>query len=448
MKRTLDLSPVASCSRVGVVWSIVARGLQNLREKRVCLRRRGDAVNEQQCESGEDLEGIHFDDSEEDRDLGLDDGFENQEVGVAEAALNEKIEIMKMKNVTNEEDNDIQFVRSSSDKRSKGGERVLLRGEGSSEVINMHQIDEEYSSEDLETDLDESDVDGVGRPKCTKYNREDIYYKREAYALCYGKTITPINGQALWPKTHNEVMLPPNFKVGPGRPKKLRRSHTTDKCRRCNNKGHNSRRCKLPPPPPEATEEENVVQSQSMASEAPTVQSQVAGGVQELVSNVTIVQPQEMHTAQKQNGRPKKTSKQPGGSQEPRRSKPQKRKITATETTAVETQRPSTSKKQKAKLVPRKAATGIQIVEPPIMPSPVPFFELVLAQVVHVSNLWVGESIGGTTVQGEVADVVARAAGLDTEQGSMSTTTTILEQDTIVGAGAFEPSTEVPPKKD
>ncbi|KAJ1380391.1 hypothetical protein SESBI_46027 [Sesbania bispinosa] len=61
----------------------------------------GDAVNEQQCESGEDLEGIHFDDSEEDRDLGLDDGFENQEVGVAEAALNEKIEIMKMKNVTN-----------------------------------------------------------------------------------------------------------------------------------------------------------------------------------------------------------------------------------------------------------------------------------------------------------------------------------------------------------
>ncbi|KAJ1380511.1 AT hook, DNA-binding motif protein [Sesbania bispinosa] len=157
-------------------------------------------------------------------------------------------------------------------------------------------------------------------------------------------------------------------------------------------------------------------------------------------------------------GRPKKTSKQPGGSQEPSNSKPQKRKITATETTVGETQRPSTSKKQKAKLVPRKAATGIQIVEPPIMPSLVLFFESVLAQVVHVSNLWhenfnkstsaQSESIGGTTVQGEAVDIVARVEGLDTEQGSMSTTTAILEQDTVVGAGTFEPPTEFPPKKD
>lgn len=89
------------------------------------------------------------------------------------------------------------------------------------------------------------------------------YYHRESYALCYGQTISPINGPLKWPETDDVEILPPMYKQGPGRPKKLRRrepdepnptklrrSNTTNKCRRCNSLGHNSRRCPLPPPPP------------------------------------------------------------------------------------------------------------------------------------------------------------------------------------------------------
>nr|KYP71449.1 hypothetical protein KK1_010708 [Cajanus cajan] len=48
------------------------------------------------------------------------------------------------------------------------------------------------------------------------------YYSREAYQKCYGQIITPINEERLRPKTNNEPILPPTYKNGPGRPKKLR----------------------------------------------------------------------------------------------------------------------------------------------------------------------------------------------------------------------------------
>ncbi|KAJ1376307.1 hypothetical protein SESBI_50083, partial [Sesbania bispinosa] len=48
--------------------------------------------------SDESLNNVHFDDSEEERDLGSDDGFNLHKVGVAEAALNE--ELQKMKELT------------------------------------------------------------------------------------------------------------------------------------------------------------------------------------------------------------------------------------------------------------------------------------------------------------------------------------------------------------
>lgn len=48
-----------------------------------------------------------------------------------------------------------------------------------------------------------------------------MYYKREAYAQCYGNTITPINGVNQWePCAETVEMLPPTYKKGPGRPKK------------------------------------------------------------------------------------------------------------------------------------------------------------------------------------------------------------------------------------
>ncbi|KAK7361174.1 hypothetical protein VNO77_03220 [Canavalia gladiata] len=86
------------------------------------------------------------------------------------------------------------------------------------------------------------------------------YYKRETYELCYAQQITPINGENMWPKTQYEDILPPMYKLRPGRPKKLRkrepnedpkptkpkRSHSSNKCSWCHKYGHNSRRCKNP----------------------------------------------------------------------------------------------------------------------------------------------------------------------------------------------------------
>jgi len=84
------------------------------------------------------------------------------------------------------------------------------------------------------------------------------YYKREAYKVCYGPRITPINGQELWPRTNSTPILPPSFKPPPGRPKKLRKREADEnmshskagrkpmrmKCNKCNQYGHNSRGCK------------------------------------------------------------------------------------------------------------------------------------------------------------------------------------------------------------
>ncbi|RDX58521.1 hypothetical protein CR513_62156, partial [Mucuna pruriens] len=77
---------------------------------------------------------------------------------------------------------------------------------------------------------------------------------------CMNYVISSLNGQNKWPKTNDKVILLPQYKCGPGRPKKLRRrepdedpnptklrrTHTTNKCNRCHQFGHNSRTCKNP----------------------------------------------------------------------------------------------------------------------------------------------------------------------------------------------------------
>ncbi|XP_057443991.1 actin-binding protein wsp1-like [Lotus japonicus] len=79
-----------------------------------------------------------------------------------------------------------------------------------------------------------------------------------------GNVISPINGEKMWPKICEDPILPPEFKRGPGRPKKLRRREPDEQphptklprggsgytCGRCHQKGHNQRKCHLPPPPP------------------------------------------------------------------------------------------------------------------------------------------------------------------------------------------------------
>lgn len=104
--------------------------------------------------------------------------------------------------------------------------------------------------------------------------------------MCYDQIINPINSPMQWPKTNDVEILPPMFKQGPGRPKrlrrreldeppnptKLRRSHTTNKCRRCHTHGRNSRRCPLPPSVVEETPQTEV--NGSATQPAPITQEQ------------------------------------------------------------------------------------------------------------------------------------------------------------------------------
>lgn len=120
------------------------------------------------------------------------------------------------------------------------------------------------------------------------------YYTKVYYQDCYDQVISPINGQNKWPKTNYPEILPPQFKRGPGRPKKLRRrepdeermengkwsrAHTTTRCKRCLKVGHNKRTCKAPVAAPIA---------------APTVDDH-AGSINEVLptqsSQATVAEP-------------------------------------------------------------------------------------------------------------------------------------------------------------
>ncbi|GAU39191.1 hypothetical protein TSUD_270350 [Trifolium subterraneum] len=88
----------------------------------------------------------------------------------------------------------------------------------------------------------------------------DDCYSREKYAACYGFAISAINGVDMWPKPPDGVeenILPPLYKKGPGRPRKLRirefdeagvRKPRKGKyhCTTCGDHGHNAGSCKLP----------------------------------------------------------------------------------------------------------------------------------------------------------------------------------------------------------
>ncbi|KAI5398136.1 hypothetical protein KIW84_063796 [Lathyrus oleraceus] len=45
---------------------------------------------------------------------------------------------------------------------------------------------------------------------------------RDANKLCYENNVSPVNGMNMWSNVDVEDMLPPQYKKGPGRPKKLR----------------------------------------------------------------------------------------------------------------------------------------------------------------------------------------------------------------------------------
>lgn len=53
-------------------------------------------------------------------------------------------------------------------------------------------------------------------------NYVDECYSRSAYERCYQNAISVINGIEMWPEVEQEEVLPPEYKRGPRRPKKLR----------------------------------------------------------------------------------------------------------------------------------------------------------------------------------------------------------------------------------
>lgn len=72
------------------------------------------------------------------------------------------------------------------------------------------------------------------------------FYHKTTYMACYNEIVTPINRQNKWPRTADPEILPPSFKRGIGRPKKLRkreldeasqtrwkRTNTIHKCKTC-----------------------------------------------------------------------------------------------------------------------------------------------------------------------------------------------------------------------
>ena len=92
----------------------------------------------------------------------------------------------------------------------------------------------------------------------------DRCYSRRMYELCYENAISAINGPEMWPKVEFEQILPPYYKKGPGRPKKLkimdfdehggrmRKPGVSYRCTKCNKIGHNKRKCKSTVQDPQA----------------------------------------------------------------------------------------------------------------------------------------------------------------------------------------------------
>ncbi|XP_058749599.1 uncharacterized protein LOC131622543 [Vicia villosa] len=107
----------------------------------------------------------------------------------------------------------------------------------------------------------------------------DECYSRDKYALCYGFAVSPINGQEMWPEVETEDLLPPNYKKGPGRPRKLRIRETGEegarrrlpgvayRCTKCDKVGHNVKSCKSKEQHPNALKRKKKLRSGVSAGE-------------------------------------------------------------------------------------------------------------------------------------------------------------------------------------
>ncbi|XP_038693818.1 uncharacterized protein LOC119991542 [Tripterygium wilfordii] len=83
----------------------------------------------------------------------------------------------------------------------------------------------------------------------------NLWYKTNTYLRAYQKPLEPIRGENMWPKSMQDVVVPPQLRRMPGRPKKkrMREQHEVTlknklsrtgmlvTCRVCKGKGHNAR---------------------------------------------------------------------------------------------------------------------------------------------------------------------------------------------------------------
>ncbi|XP_045790010.1 uncharacterized protein LOC123884755 isoform X2 [Trifolium pratense] len=142
-------------------------------------------------------------------------------------------------------------------------------------------------------------VAAMTRRSQTPQDYVDYYYSRDAYEKCYSFSVTPINGEEMWPCVKHEEMLPPSCNIGPERPKKRKKVSrrvpdevrvyvdrpSTYKCKACGIRGHNAKGCRnttkdpLAPPGKRKSSEEGgahaSLQNTSTAADQSTSSAQV-----------------------------------------------------------------------------------------------------------------------------------------------------------------------------
>ncbi|KAJ1375684.1 hypothetical protein SESBI_50732 [Sesbania bispinosa] len=141
----------------------------------------GNEVAEVNESSDDSVKGIHFNDIEEERDLGNDDGFDLPDLGEAEAILNEQIQNMQ-RNVGIESERDLPCSSPVKKKRTPHNrgrmgkiDQVNVSGEGS----NVNDVD----------------IERVGQGKIKERSHRchrEVKIKRKESSLKYLKIQTTI----------------------------------------------------------------------------------------------------------------------------------------------------------------------------------------------------------------------------------------------------------------
>ncbi|XP_058776962.1 uncharacterized protein LOC131651313 [Vicia villosa] len=107
-------------------------------------------------------------------------------------------------------------------------------------------------------------------------------YKYAMCMMCYGFAVSPINGNDMWPEVEGEELLPPNYKKGSGRPRKLRIRESGEegakrrlpgvsyRCTKCDKVGHNVKSCKSKRQNPNALKRKKRIRPNACEEESQT----------------------------------------------------------------------------------------------------------------------------------------------------------------------------------